>query len=327
MLMNVPDPHITDMQEFARMVSNKPSSTASGWPVDSAELERFMSTFEVPPGETPVSLLRRYDDVINCDGPEVSVETGLQVCELDGWRVTVDVYRPAGEPPWPTVVFLHGGGWTMGSPASHRRMTAEFAGAGFVTLSVDYPRAPKWRFPAAYEAALEVIRWAAVNPDRFGGSGALALAGDSAGANLAAAVLTEHDRPEVSAAVLMYGIYDYHEALPQLRTLVGGPSGHEQLYLEADSFEALRGDRRLSPLRHVTGFPPCWVGCGTGDPLFSQSAALADALRDAGVELVYSPAEAAPHSYLQLPFLPDYPAWHASIHTFLHRHLAPSEGS
>jgi acetyl esterase len=294
---------------------------APGWPAGSSDLHRFMTVFEAPPGETPVSLLRRYDHVVNPDGPPVSVEPGVPVCEIDGWKVSVDVYRPAGEPPWPTVVFLHGGAWTMGSPASHRRMTAEFATAGFLTLSVDYPRAPKWRFPAAYDAASEVVRWAAANAERLGGSGALALAGDSAGANLAAAVLTEKDRPQVSAAVLMYGIYDYHAALPLLGPLVGGTSAEDQLYVEPGRFDDLRNDPRLSPLQHVSGFPPCWVGVGIDDPLLPESAALADALRNAGVEHEYAAVENAPHSYLQMPFLPDYAAWHAGIHSFLRRHL------
>jgi acetyl esterase len=296
---------------------------APGWPAGTSDLHRFMTTFEVPPGETPVSLLRRYDDAINGEGPQVRVHAGVPVCDVDGWRVSVDVYQPAGEPPWPTVVFFHGGAWTMGSPASHRRMTAEFAAAGFLTLSVDYPRAPKWRFPAAYEAAKAAVGWAGANVGQWGGSGALALAGDSAGANLAAAVLTEEDRPQVSAAVLMYGIYDFHAALPLLAPLVGGPSAPDQLYVEPSRFDELRGDPRLSPLPHVSGFPPCWVSAGTADPLFSQTAALADALRDAGVVHEYMPVEGAPHSHLQMPFLPDYAAWHASIHSFLRRHLAP----
>jgi acetyl esterase len=294
---------------------------AAGWPADTSDLQRFMTTFEVPPGETPLSLLRRYDDVINEEGPQVGVDAGVPVCDIDGWRVSVDVYRPSGEPPWPAVVFFHGGAWTMGSPASHRRMTAEFAAAGFLTLSVDYPRAPKWRFPAAYEAASAVVRWTEANGERLGASGALALAGDSAGANLAAAVLTEKDRPQVSAAVLMYGIYDFHAALPLITPLVGGTSAQDQLYVDPGRFDELRGDPRLSPLHHVSGFPPCWVGAGTADPLFPQTADLASALRGAGVEHEYVPITDAPHSYLQMPFLPDYAAWHASIHSFLRRHL------
>jgi acetyl esterase len=304
------------------VTGNRGEAIGQGWPTDASDLYRFMTTFEVPPGETPVSLLRRYDDLINEDGPQVQVETGVPVCEIDGWRVSADVYRPPGEPPWPTVVFFHGGAWTMGSPASHRRMTTEFAAAGFLTLSVDYPRAPKWRFPAAYEAASEAVRWAATDAGRWGGSGALALAGDSAGANLAAAVLTEKDRPEVSAAVLMYGIYDFHAALPLVTPMLGGAAAEDQLYVEPGEFDELRDDPRLSPLHHVSGFPPCWVGVGTGDPLFQQSAALVDALRVAGVDHEYVPADGAPHSHLQLPFLSDYAEWHASIHSFLRRHLA-----
>jgi acetyl esterase len=304
-------------------MTRTPDPADRRWPEGTADLERFMTTFDVPAGQTPVSLLRGYDAVINGNAPQVDVETGVPIFDIDGWRVSLDVYRPTGEPPWPTVVFFHGGGWTMGSPASHRRMTAEFAAAGFLTMSVDYPRAPKWRFPAAYRAASEAVRWAEANAHRWGGSGGLALAGDSAGANLAAAVLTEKDRPEVSAAVLMYGIYDFHAALPLLTPMLAGATAEQQLYVEPAQFDELRGDPRLSPLDHVGGFPPCWVGVGARDPLLRESEALVEALRGAGVQHEYVLAEDAPHSHLQLPFLPGYGEWHASMQAFLRHHLIP----
>lgn len=285
-----------------------------------ADLVRFMETFGSPPGETPLSLLSRYDSLLNAGGPDVQVRSAVPVCELDGWRVTVDVHVPGDPGPWPTVVFFHGGAWTMGSPASHSRMAREFAGAGFLTLSVDYPRAPKWRFPAAHQAALRAVEWTHAHGGDFGSDGTIALAGDSTGANLAAGVLAVHDRPPVSAAVLMYGIYDFHAALPLLAPLVGGATPQEQLYVPTESYEELRDDPRLSPLHAADRFPPCWLGVGTRDPLFSETAALAAALERAGVEHEYLPVTGAPHSYLQMPFLAEYAAGHRSMQAFLRCH-------
>jgi acetyl esterase/lipase len=91
-----------------------------------------------------------------------------------------------------------------------------------------------------------------------------------------------------------------------------------------DAYEELRGDPRLSPLHAADRLPPCWLGIGTRDPLFPETAALASALKRVSIEHEYVQAEGAPHAYLQMPFMPQYVAGHCSMQSFLQRYLARS---
>jgi acetyl esterase len=97
------------------------------------------------------------------------------------------LYLPDAGGPFPTVIFFHGGGFVLGSIATHdwlcRHLTRE---SGCAVLSVDYRLAPEHPFPAAVEDAYAAVEWAAANPDAVDGTGEIAVAGDSAGGNLAA---------------------------------------------------------------------------------------------------------------------------------------------
>ncbi|MFH5797167.1 alpha/beta hydrolase [Haladaptatus sp. CMAA 1911] len=99
------------------------------------------------------------------------------------------LYLPDADGPFPTVVFFHGGGFVLGSIATHdwlcRHLTRE---SGCAVLSVDYRLAPEHPFPAAVEDAYAAVEWAAANPAAVDGNGDIAVAGDSAGGNLAAVV-------------------------------------------------------------------------------------------------------------------------------------------
>lgn len=112
-------------------------------------------------------------------------------------EIPVRVYVPAGEGPRPAILYLHGGSWVAGSPESHDFITASLAAnTGAVLLSVHYRRTLENPYPAATEDAYAALRWVAeragglgINPDR------IAIAGDSAGGNLATAcTLMARDR-------------------------------------------------------------------------------------------------------------------------------------
>ena len=95
-----------------------------------------------------------------------------------------------GKTPAPTVVYFHGGGWVAGDLFTHERQARTLAlELDAVVVSVDYRRPPETPFPGAFEDCLAATRWAAANMSKLGGDPArLAVAGDSAGGNLAAAV-------------------------------------------------------------------------------------------------------------------------------------------
>lgn len=279
-----------------------------------------METFEAPPGESPVEFLKRCDHLMNEPGPEVECVKAVPLRTSGSWRLTADIFVPDGNPPFPVLVYFHGGGWVMGNPATHRRLAGDFAAGGVLTISVDYPRAPKHLFPAAVQDCAFAVGWAARNAGRYGGGTSLAVGGDSAGANLAAAVLASRRRlplPPVAAGVLLYGIYEFHDALPVLASLVGGSSPSGQQYLPASRFEELRGDPRLSPLYGCGELPPCHLSAGSRDPLLGQTLRLAGALDGAGVEHDLYVADGAPHSFMQLAFLDACADGHRRARDFL----------
>src|SRR5690606_33791961 len=99
------------------------------------------------------------------------------------------LYLPEGEGPWPTLVYLHGGGFVIGDLDTHDQTCRQICrDAETAVLSVDYRLAPEHRFPAAVEDAVAAVRWAADHKGELGGGEVLAVGGDSAGGNLSAVV-------------------------------------------------------------------------------------------------------------------------------------------
>ena len=128
-----------------------------------------------------------------------------------GGDVLVRAFRPEGDGPLPVVAYLHGGGWMMGSVDSYDAPLRALANAtGAIVAGVEYRLAPEHRFPAALEDSLAAIRWLAAHAGELGGDGSrLAVAGDSAGGNLAA-VAARRLRGELPIAlqVLIYPVTD-----------------------------------------------------------------------------------------------------------------------
>jgi acetyl esterase len=292
------------------------SGTAS---VPAALLE-FQRTLTRPDGaDSVVGLLGAFDGYINDGGPEpAAVHRAVPIRELAGWRLTADVYVPTGGGPHPVLLYLHGGAWVMGAPASHRRLAAELCALGLVVAVLDYRRAPKHRFPAAVDDTVHALEWLREHATDFGGDPRrLLVGGDSAGGNLAAAALASGSTG-VAAALLCYGIFDYHRALPRLIGVVGdGQDG--QLYVQPDDLAVLTDDPRLHPERHCADFPPSLVLVGDGDPLVDESRALAAALDVAGVEHAFVELPDAPHGFLQLPTIAAHDAGLEAIDAFLRR--------
>ena len=135
------------------------------------------------------------------------------------------LYRPDADGPFPTVVFFHGGGFVLGTIATHdwlcRHLVRE---SGCAVLSVDYRLAPEHPFPAAVEDASAATEWVAANPDELDGTGKIAVAGDSAGGNLAAVVsllAADRDGPEIDHQALLYPGVGFDEERPSMQEHAG----------------------------------------------------------------------------------------------------------
>ncbi|MFG2657335.1 alpha/beta hydrolase [Streptomyces sp. NPDC048425] len=273
-----------------------------------AELLAFNRTLKVTGAGSALDVLGSFDAYTNQDGPAVAdIVRGAPVREIAGWRVTADIYRPFGEPPFPTLLYLHGGAWVLGAPATHRRLAADLCALGLLTVVLDYRRAPKHRFPAAVDDTVHALDWVVEHATEFGGDpSCLLIGGDSAGANLAAAALAVAPATPVQAALLCYGIYDVHRALPVLSDLVGGPDPDAQMYLRPDDACRRLDDPRLHPERYCAGFPPTLVLTGDEDPLYAESVTLAGRLAEAGVPHSSAVVAGAPHGFLQMPTHPGH---------------------
>lgn len=195
--------------------------------------------------------------------------------------MAVRIIRPVAGEPTGTLVYYHGGGFILGDLDSHEAHAIRLANeAGVVVLNVDYRLAPEDPFPAAIDDAEAAVAWAHAHLDQLGGAGRpLAVGGDSAGGNLAAATaLYCRDAGIVLAAqLLLYPVTD-------LTKLNGIP---EQAYLgdkAANRGLSPRASPALAP--SLTGLAPAIMGVGSYDFLYQDNMRYANALDAAGVSVL-----------------------------------------
>lgn len=203
------------------------------------------------------------------------------------------IYRPRATGPLPTVVMFHGGGWVIGDLDTHEVMARTIADlCEAVVVSVDYRLAPEHPFPAPLEDALAATRWAAAHLDDLGGDARLAVAGDSAGANLSA-VVAQTFRDEGLPLTGQLLIYPASDMPGDYASRTDNGAGYfldtatmawfMRAYVGERTPEEL-ADPRLSPLHgDLTGLAPAVVVVAQFDPLRDEGAAYAEALRAAGV--------------------------------------------
>ncbi|MBN1529771.1 MAG: alpha/beta hydrolase [Thermoleophilaceae bacterium] len=270
------DPPIQRMLDL--LAAMRPGSMASASPAEARQAFRML-TVE----------LRDPATIVPCDAVEE-----IEVPGAAG-PLRARIYRPAAEPPLPTVVFIHGGGFVLGDVETHDNQCRTLANqTGAVVLSSDYRLAPEARFPAALDDALAITRWAAEHVDELGGDPErLAIAGDSAGGNLAAVVAheTRETGPRLAAQLLIYPGTDFVTRHPsEEENAEGYFLTLEDMEWFADHYtgDADRTDPRLSPALadDLAGLPPAVIATAEFDPLRDQGNAYADALQAAGVPVV-----------------------------------------
>jgi acetyl esterase len=182
-----------------------------------------------------------------------------------------------------TLVYFHGGGWVLGDLDSHEMHAVRFANESqCVVVNVDYRLAPEHTFPAAYDDCLAATLWAHAQIARLGGNAnRLALGGDSAGGNLAAAVaLSCRDQGiALAAQVLLYPATDIGNRM----------TGPEFAYMGKLAGTDAARDPRASPFHaasHV-GLAPAILAVGPYDFLYQDNLKYAEVLRRAQVPLTY----------------------------------------
>lgn len=228
----------------------------------------------------------------------------------DGHRLAARLYAPSYE-PLPTLLYLHGGGFTIGSLDTHDSLCRQLAlHSGAAVVSLDYRLAPEHRFPTAVHDAWDALHWLHRHADTLGlagGPGALAVGGDSAGGTLAAvcALMARDAGLPLALQLLFYpgtaarqdtashARYAQGALLP--RPLIEWFFGH---YIEPSA----RADWRFAPLHadDLDGVAPAWIGLAEVDPLVDEGIAYADALRAAGVSVQLELWRGVVHDFIKM---------------------------
>ncbi|GAB2642949.1 alpha/beta hydrolase [Gordonia jinhuaensis] len=262
-------------------------------------------------GVTPEEARRRMDADAIAFGETFAPFAIEQDLAIDGPAGPIPAVRyRSGETSRGLVVFFHGGGWVVGSPASHAAPAKRIAArAGVDVVSVDYRLAPENPFPAAVDDALAAWRFAVATAPAWGlDPRSVVLAGDSAGGNLSAVVAQQVRGDEITPAlqVLIYPVTDlaaksasYHEFSSGFYLTEEQMNLFREQYVPANTDLA---DPRISPLRaaDVGGVAPAHVVVAGFDPLRDEGLAYAEKLRAAGVPVSVERAGSMIHGFANL---------------------------
>jgi cation diffusion facilitator CzcD-associated flavoprotein CzcO/acetyl esterase/lipase len=237
-------------------------------------------------------------------GPAVESVTDGELSGPAG-PVPYRVYRPFSKAPRPIVVYFHGGGWVLGSLDSDDALCRDLCvRSDCVVVSVNYRHAPEDRFPAAAEDAVAALNWVADHAAELGGvPGQLAVAGWSAGGNLAAVACQaarDAGGPEIAGQLLLNPVTDSDMTRPSYSENGVGyllTSALMKWFWDYYADEGQRSDPRAAPLRgNVADLPATMVVTAEFDPLRDEGAEYARALRDAGVAVEHLEARGHTHT-------------------------------
>ena len=252
----------------------------------------------------------------------------------DGHVIPVRVYRPGAAGPLPVIAFFHGGGWVLGNVRGYDALCAHLAAhVGALVVSVDYRMAPEHKAPRAAHDCVDVVRWLPGAAAGMGGDpGRIAVAGDSAGGNLAAVtsqLVRDEGGPQLAHQALLYPAVDGTRSFPSVVE-----NGHAPL-LDRRKIDAFFGaytdgsgladdDPLVSPLftADLGGLPPALVQTAELDPLRDEGLAYAAKLAAAGVPVRATTYVGTPHGFHSFPgATPIGPQARAELVSELRAHL------
>jgi acetyl esterase len=268
-----------------------------------AELLSAMRTAGVPPmhhGTAQQGRAAYRERQLGSRRPEDLVPVGVvEDIRVDGAETerAARIYRPAQPGPHPTILFLHGGGWVIGDLDTHdpiARMLCSTARS--VVVSLDYRLAPESPYPAAVQDALAAADFVRSNLVGFGNEATFGVAGDSAGATLAAVVAARRRGAPgvpIRAQMLGYPVTDAGGDYPsRIENAVGFPVELETMEWFWNNYapdEECRHQPDASPILEpdLTGMPPTVLATAEYDVLRDEGAAYAKRLESCGVPVHY----------------------------------------
>lgn len=251
--------------------------------------------YQLPPAQARAAY-EAASKVLALPNAELARVQNLQIPARDGYLIAAKLFAPSHE-VLPVLLFMHGGGFTIGSVATHEPLCRELARlAGCAVLSLEYRLAPEHPFPIAFNDTCDALAWLRLQAGTIGlAAQRIAVGGDSAGGTLAAAAAV-HDAQQgwpknhgLALQLLIYPGCGSRSDTPSFDTY-----GHGYVLEQAhiDYFfnhyiplQAEREDWRFAPMNapDVDNLAPAWIGLAECDPLVDDGLAYADKLRRAGV--------------------------------------------
>jgi len=247
--------------------------------------------------------------VLEIPKPALARVEDLQIPARDGELLGARLYAPSDQ-ALPVLLFFHGGGFTVGSVATHDILCRQLSLlAGIAVVSLDYRLAPTHKFPTAANDAWDALQWLAANAASRGlDASRLAVGGDSAGGTLAAmcAVLARDAGLPLALQLLIYPGCTAHQDTASHKTFAEGfvlsEADISWFFSQYVHGPADRDDWRFAPLNapDVDGVAPAWVGLAECDPLVDEGVMYADKLRAAGVAVDLEIYRGVTHEFIKM---------------------------
>lgn len=262
----------------------------------------------------------RSNGLLSTEGVEKPEVFRVEDMEVRGRHhdITVRIYTPVEQERYVGILAIHGGGWTLGDIETHDILFRKLALAtGAKVISVDYSLSPEYKYPMGLEDCYDVLTWIAqkhnalqIDIDR------LVVAGDSAGANLSAALThmakAEVGAPDIWKQVLIYPAVDMNKE-GQASPYASIEENSDAPILTKKLMQAFYAsytkvgqdglDPYLSPI-HASSFedlPPAFIVTAQYDPLRDEGEAYAEKLKEAGVDVEVVRVDGVPHGFMSLP--------------------------
>lgn len=243
-------------------------------------------------------------------------------------EISITIVRPQSNSneTLPVVMYFHGGGWVLGGFDTHERLVRELANkANVVVIFVNYTPSPEAKYPVALEEAYAATKWIAQNGKTVNvNASRLAVAGDSVGGNMAAAVALlakERDGPPIRFQLLFYPVTDANfETSSYMKYQEGYWLSREAMKWFWDNYVSNQTNIKeptVSPLRasidRLRGLPPTLIINGEFDVLRDEGEAYAHKLMGAGVQVTAVRYHGTIHDFVMLNALSDTPAARGAI--------------
>ncbi|MGB0004149.1 MAG: alpha/beta hydrolase [Nitrososphaeraceae archaeon] len=243
-------------------------------------------------------------------------------------EISITIVRPQSNSneTLPVVMYFHGGGWVLGGFDTHERLVRELANkANVVVIFVNYTPSPEAKYPVALEEAYAATKWIAQNGKTVNvNASRLAVAGDSVGGNMAAAVALlakERDGPPIKFQLLFYPVTDANfETSSYMKYQEGYWLSREAMKWFWDNYVSNQTNIKeptVSPLRasidRLRGLPPTLIINGEFDVLRDEGEAYAHKLMEAGVQVTAVRYHGTIHDFVMLNALSDTPAARGAI--------------